>query len=286
MRVSVIVAVYKDVEALALICDSLEKQTYRGFELVVAEDGASTEMQTFIADARENYSFEILHTTQEDSGVRKSKSQNNAIRASQGEYLIFIDGDCLLYSNFIENHLAIAEKKSIVTGRRVNLGPRYSQLLRERKITARWLERNFLRKYFDIKEDAKKERHSEEGFLIKPNGLLHRLMQRYRKKEFPLLGCNMSFYKEAILEINGFDEALGNSAMASDTDLTWRFKGLGYSVKPARFLANEFHLYHKRSPHDYNREEDMAMLANQKAKLFRCREGVSRSSKSERDSDL
>ena len=39
MLVSVIVAVYKDIEALELIMKSLNYQTYRNFELVVAEDG-------------------------------------------------------------------------------------------------------------------------------------------------------------------------------------------------------------------------------------------------------
>ena len=274
MLVSVIVAVYKDIEALELIMKSLNYQTYRNFELVVAEDGESELLKEFIKEARNRFSFTIVHTTQEDDGVRKSKSQNNGIRASTGDYLIFIDGDCLLYNDFIQNHLVLASEKNIITGRRVNLGPRYSSMLRESKITSLWLEKNFVWKYFDIKEDAKIERHSEEGFKIRPNGLIHKLMQKYRKKEFPLLGCNMSFYKKVILEINGFDEGLWNSAMASDTDLAWRFKGLGYNIIPARFIANEFHLYHKRSPDDYDRSLDLKMLENQRNNIFRCNDGI------------
>ena len=38
------------------------------------------------------------------------------------------------------------------------------------------------------------------------------------------MGCNFSCYKQAMIDINGFDEELGNSAYASDTDLEWRFK--------------------------------------------------------------
>lgn len=277
MRVSLIIAVYKDVEALELIFGSLTSQTYKNFEIVVAEDGESDVMRECVQKAKKKYDFEILHTSQEDNGVQKSKSQNNAIKASRGEYLIFIDGDCLLYKDFIKNHVAISDEKSIITGRRVNLGTKYSQLLRERKITSQWLEKHFVQKYFDIKEDAKKERHCEEGFSIKPYGLIHALMKKYRKKSFPLLGCNMSFYKQAILDINGFDEGLGNSAMASDTDLTWRFEGRGYKVEPARFLANEFHLYHKRSPHEYNRDLDTQMLENQTNRLFSCLDGIVKS---------
>lgn len=275
MKVSVIVAVYKDVEALSLILDSLEIQTYKNFEVVVAEDGSSGDMKNFLKSYANKFTFEILHTTQIDDGVQKSKSQNNGIRASSGSYIIFIDGDCLLYSNFIENHLRLSDKKNIITGRRVNIGPIYSSLLRERKINSQWLEKNFFRKYFDIKKDAKSERHTEEGFSITANGFLHKLVKKIRKRQVPLLGCNMSMYKSALLDINGFDEDLGNLAMASDTDLEWRFRGFGYTIISAKFIANQFHLYHERKECEYNRGNDEVMKKNKINKMYRCRNGVS-----------
>ncbi len=274
MRVSIIVAVYKDIQALEIIFDSLINQTHKEFEVVVSEDGKSKEMKDFIGKSKKTYDFSIMHTTQEDSGVQKSKSQNNGIKASSGEYLIFIDGDCILYKDFIKNHLILSDENNIITGRRVNVGPRYSKNLRDKTITPLWLENNFIKKYSDIKEDAKKERHSEEGFKIKPNGLIHKLMRNLRKKEFPLLGCNMSFYKKTMLEINGFDEGLGNSSMASDTDLTWRFKGIGKKILSARFIANQFHLYHKRNSDEYDRGLDKKMMTNQKNNKYRCDDGI------------
>lgn len=272
MKVSVIIAVYKDIQALELIFKSLESQTYNNFEVIVAEDGNSELMRNFIA--QKDYLFEIIHTTQEDDGVRKSRSQNNGIKASSGEYLIFIDGDCILYRDFIKHHVSLSREDYIVTGRRVNVGPRYSKMLREEKISSLWLENNFIRKYFDIKQDAKSERHTEEGFKIKPHGMIDKLIKKIRKKEFPLLGCNMSFYKQSILDINGFDEGLGNSAMASDTDLAWRFKGIGKKIISARFLANQFHLYHERKANEYDRGLDAKMLQNQKNHLFICLDGI------------
>jgi len=275
MKVSVIVAVYKDVEALELIFESLKLQTYKNFEVIVAEDGESSQIKDFVGLCRDKFSFEIIHTSQKDDGVRKSKSQNNGIRAAKGSYLIFIDGDCLLYSHFIENHVLLSSEKYIVTGRRVNVGPKYSALLRERQLSSECLENSFYRKYFDIKKDAKLERHSEEGFSIKPHGLLHKLMKKIRNRPVPLLGCNMSMYKSAILEINGFDEDLGNSAMASDTDLEWRFRGLGYTIVSAKLIANQFHLYHERKESEYNRNDDVMIKVNQNTKRYRCENGVS-----------
>jgi GT2 family glycosyltransferase len=273
MKVSLIIAVYKDIVALDLIFKSLQYQTYKDFGVVVAEDGEDDKMKKFIKNAKEKYDFEIIHTTQEDIGVRKSKSQNNGIIASNGEYLIFIDGDCVLYKNFILNHIKLSCEKCIVTGRRVNLGLSYSSSLREYKISSITLENNFIKEYLKIKEDAKLEKHSEEGFCIKPNGILHKLFL-LRNKEISLLGCNMSMYKKSIYEINGFDEALGNSAYASDYDLQWRFKELGYKIISAKFIANQFHLYHKRNETDYNRNELEQIKQNQQNKIYKCKMGV------------
>jgi len=273
MKVSLIVAVYKDIEALELIFQSLKNQTYKNFEVIVAEDGNYENMKNFINKSKKYFDFEIKHTTQEDLGVRKSKSQNNAIRKASGEYLIFIDGDCILYKDFIKNHVLLSKNNAIVTGRRVNLGPKYSKYLREKKISPLELEKSFLFKYFDIKNDAKEERHSEEGFSIKPYGIIHKILQKRRKK-LSLLGCNMSMHKKAIYKINGFDEDLGNSAYAGDSDLEWRFEGLGYEIIPARFLANQFHLYHKRSNQDFDRSLFSIIEENKKNKRYVCKNGI------------
>lgn len=274
MKVSLIIAVYKDVDSLELIFDALAIQTYTNFEVVVAEDGEFNMMSDFIQKAKKKYAFNIIHTTQEDKGVQKSKNQNNGIQASTGEYLIFIDGDCLPYHHFIERHIELSKIDRIVAGRRVNLGAIYSQKIRSRELTSQWLETNFIRKYWSISQDAKEERHTEEGFTIKPNGLLHQIINVRRKKRFPLLGCNMSMYKSKMLEINGFDEGLGNASVASDTDLEWRFQGIGCSILPARFVVNEFHLYHKRSPNEYDRGVSEQMGKNKKNALFFCQDGI------------
>ncbi|MDP1784346.1 MAG: glycosyltransferase [Sulfuricurvum sp.] len=103
MRVSLIIAVYKDVQSLSLIIDALKRQTYKNFEVVVAEDGENVQMKEYVKNITE---LDIKHTTQEDIGVRKARSQNNGINASEGEYLIFIDRDCVPYTTFIEAHVA------------------------------------------------------------------------------------------------------------------------------------------------------------------------------------
>jgi len=67
-------------------------QTYKDFEVIIAEDNNAKEMKEYVASID---GLKVQHTFQEDRGVRKSRSVNNAILKSTGEYLIFIDGDFL-----------------------------------------------------------------------------------------------------------------------------------------------------------------------------------------------
>lgn len=144
MKVSVIIAVYKDVEALNLIIQSLKHQTYTNFEVIIAEDGNSIKMKEYISTIKD---LEVKHTTQEDLNVRKAKSQNNALIASSGKYLIFIDGDCIPYSNFIYSHVTLAQKGVVLSGRRINLTRKLTERVKNSKLSTFDIEKNIL-KYF------------------------------------------------------------------------------------------------------------------------------------------
>ena len=87
MKVSVIIAVYKDVEALELIIESLKNQTYKNFEVVIAEDGQDEKMRAFIESIKD---LDIKHTTQEDIGIRKTRSLNNGIIANTDKIITII----------------------------------------------------------------------------------------------------------------------------------------------------------------------------------------------------
>jgi len=273
MKVSVIVAVYRDIEALSLIVDALRHQTYRDFELVVAEDCAYPEMKAYVESIKD---IEVRHTSQEDLGVRKSRSQNNGIMASSGEYLIFIDGDCIPYSTFIERHVSLSKRGRVASGRRVNLGPKYAEKIRNHTIAPLQLEQNYLWYFPFVAADAV-ERHAESGFSVDPNGLIYKLFLQNRDSSTSILGCNFSCFKDDIVAINGFDEGYGPSPLSDDTDLQWRFIGMGYEIVSCKNVANIFHLYHKRSSKKGGQSAEalwQQFHANQEAKKFVCEKGL------------
>jgi len=242
MRISIIIAVYKDIEALKLIIDALKHQEYPDLEVIVAEDNNDIKMAEYISSITE---LDVKHTTQEDTGIRKARSQNNAILKSTGEYLIFIDGDCIPYTTFIKAHATLAEKGCVLSGRRVNLGPEISTLIRQHAVNASSLEKNYLLKSIGLLKNG--STHTAQGIYIDPSSWLYKNTVAKRKKSnLNILGCNFSCYKKDILAIDGFDESYGETAVPDDTDLQWRLEAAGLRLKTCKLAANQFHLHHSR----------------------------------------
>jgi len=262
MRVSIIIAIYKDLEALQLIIDSLKRQSYTNFEVIVAEDNNSQDISGYIKSIT---GMDILHTSQEDIAIRKSRSQNNAILTSTGEYLIFIDGDCVLYRDFINSHVYLSDKDTVLAGRRVNLGPVMSRLIRKRLVNAALLEKF----YFVLLPLLWIDRasHATQGIFIRPSGWLYKKFILNRKKtRTNILGCNFSCFRDDFIKINGFDESYGETAVPDDTDIQWRFEAAGLRIKSCKLAANEFHLYHLQRSKASNLKSMQAKMRDRKNK--------------------
>ena len=240
LRISLIVAFYKDLEALDLIISALKQQSYRNFEIVVAEDNDAAATRDYL-DSVEG--LDILHTSQPDNGIQKARSLNNAILASTGDYLVFIDGDCVPHRHFLRSHAWLAKPGSMLTGRRVNLGPTISRALRKHWLGGLVFQRLYLLLTPLLALD--RATHIAQGLFFDTDGWFYRNVIAKRKKtNLSLLGCNYSCYKADMVEIGGYDECYGETALADDTDLQWRFALLGLSTRSCKMAAIVYHLYH------------------------------------------
>lgn len=249
MKISLIIATYKQIEDLRVIIHALKTQSYKNFEVIIAEDNNSQEMKDLV-NSVEN--LNILHTYQEDIGIFKARSQNNAILAATGDYLVFIDADCVPHSQFLSGHATLALKGQVLAGRRVNLGPKYSLKLKQNILTPMELEKQFWLRLPNIMSDCK-EGHIEAGLSLNPNGFLFKTF--VYPKSPSIVGCHFSCFKEDIVAINGFDESYGESNLPDDTDIEWRFRAYGMTIRSCKFAANLFHLYHSRSYRDHLLDE-------------------------------
>lgn len=268
IRVSVIVAVYKDVQSLSLIITALKRQTYKNFEVIIAEDGENPQMREYVASIT---GLDVKHTTQEDIGVRKARSQNNGIIASNGEYLIFIDGDCVPYTTFVEAHVALAESGTVLSGRRVNLSESLTQKIKSDLMDIIDIEKN-LWKYVALAFE--KNSKYEYGLYLSPRGWLYPLLSKLRKRNTSILGCNFSCFRADMIALNGFDEGYGETSLSDDTDLDWRFRAYGLAIKSCKNVANQFHLWHTYNERDIGPFYWEKMVENQKGNRYICEAGI------------
>lgn len=237
---TLVISVYKDTESLAFILESLERQTVSPDEIIVSEDGNSTEMAEFIALQKNRFPH-LIHLTQEDDGWRKNIAMNNAIKAAANEYLIFIDGDCVPYSTFVQGHVENAQKGVVLCGKRFELGEKFTDKVKTHKLTMSKLEKSFLWYLPSMLKDG--ARHIEEGFYFPSKSFLSNASKRYVRY---IIGCNYSCYKEDFMKINGLDETYRLPSVGEDIDLGWRFRGLGIELRSCRNNACMMHLWHKK----------------------------------------
>lgn len=270
MKVSLIIPTYKDTVALKLILDALEFQTYKNFEILIAEDDDSIETKLLLKNYKSSY--EITHYSHENIGNRKPKAVNNCIVLSKGDYIILIDGDTIPFTTFIEYHVLLAEQRKALCGRRVNLGDKVSADLRNNIVTAFNLEKNYLINYLYLNKDN--IRHYEQGFSFHPYSKIYNFLAK-NNKNVHIVASNFSCFKSDILEVNGIDESLPFAPSRDDTDLEWRLEAIGVKMKSIKYCANLFHLNHERIDRK-NEDEKNRLIIKQKQEKneYKARKGI------------
>ena len=242
MNLSVIVPTYNRPQALKLSLLSLAQQSMPPAEVLIADDGSTSETRDAVLEMQQTLkdAFPIKHVWQEDIGFRKPKILNETVRQSTGDYLVFIDGDCMAHRHFLRAHVEHSDPSAILSGKRVDLGRQLTeQLLHEGTV----LNGLNLRLLLDSRKG--RSRKVEESFQIR-NPLLRSLMHRDFIPDDGVWGCNFSLSKQLFIDINGCDEDFLDGSL-EDNDLGIRVLNQGKQVRSVRGLAIVFHLWHPSS---------------------------------------
>ena len=72
---------------------------------------------------------------QEDQGFRKSRILNQAIAHADGEYLVFLDGDCIASPDYLKRHLELRQAGQFVSGSLIRMPWSVNPLLRDELVT-------------------------------------------------------------------------------------------------------------------------------------------------------
>jgi glycosyltransferase involved in cell wall biosynthesis len=239
LKASLIISFYKKLDYIKLVLAGFERQTFRDFEIIIADDGSDEKIVKEIEKYSAQVPFKLRHVWHEDKGFRKNKILNRAIISSESGYLIFIDGDCIPHSEFIKEHIQNCKKDTCLTGRRVNLSQRITNKLNVANIKNGFLEKHNL----ILIEDGLfgDSFYVERGFYLKKK----LLRDFFNKKKRGVLGCNFSLHKDNMLKINGFDERYEAPSIGEDSDVQFRLELAGFKIKSINNIAVQYHLYHK-----------------------------------------
>ena len=246
--VSLIISFYNKIELLKFIFAALERQTFQNFEVIIADDGSNPEVVEEVERIKLNYFFQIKHVWHEDNGWQKNKILNKAVVASEGDYLIFIDGDCIPHRRFIQEHVENRVQNQVISGRRILLTEKISKRLNINRVQNGYLDFWVGLPLFFETIFGRKKTFFEDILRIR-NPFFRKLFLKDRRRY--LLGCNYSIWKTDILKVNGFDERFVYPGTGEDTDLEERLARTGIFCISKKHLVTIFHVFHIHFDTDY-----------------------------------
>lgn len=231
--VSLIIAVYRRDDFLEKVFESLLNQTLQDFEIIAADDGSGPSIAEIIHRYRDRFAHAIQHVWHEDNGFRKTIIVNKAASQARADYLVFIDGDCMLHHRFLERHFRRKRKRQVLSGRRVV----FDRALTERVTVDDVRSKRVERIAYWWKHAGRNDRWS--GFYIP---LLYG-MRNLGRNRYQILGSNFSVHREDFYMVNGYDERIIGRGL-EDNNLWRRFVNSGIRVKTITREALQYHLFH------------------------------------------
>ncbi|MFT7683285.1 MAG: glycosyltransferase involved in cell wall biosynthesis [Moritella dasanensis] len=256
MKISLIITTYNWPEALDRVLKSVSQQVYLPHEVIIADDGSGYETRLLIERWQDKFPVPIIHSWQEDDGFRLSESRNLAISRVSGNYIVMIDGDMVLDKKFILSHSQIAEPKFFIQGSRVIVNKDTSQKLLEKKVSLNFFSKGIKNRFNTLNIPCLRKLFT--GSPFSDNGTR---------------GCNMAFWLEDIVFINGFNcDFVGWGR--EDSELVTRLHNAGIKRKRLKLGGCAYHLYHYESERTMLPENDLLLQVAIENKLTKCTNGL------------
>jgi GT2 family glycosyltransferase len=243
--ISIVLATYNWPEALEHCLRSLSVQTDTHFDIVIADDGSRADTRQLIERLTPQMPVPIKHLWQEDIGFRKSKILNQALKAASGEYLIFLDADCIVQSDFVAQHRALAHTGQMVTGSRILLSENYTKELCKEpsRLFVLSPKKPFLQRLLlTLKLRLGGGINKALPLLITLPDLAFRKYDKHVWRR--IKGCNMACWRQDALTIGGFNEDFEGWGH-EDADFVFRLEDAGVQRKSGSCATEVFHLWHK-----------------------------------------
>ena len=190
-RISVVICSYNGAGTVEACLKSMQRIDYPDFEIVFVDDGSTDRTQEIVKQFGDDPRF--VNITQPNKGL--SVARTVGAEAATGEIIVYTDSDCEADEDWLYQ-IALQLKASGHVGiGGPNLIPDEGS----------WVA---------------------DCVGLSPGGPTHVMIDDRTAEHVP--GCNMAFYREAVLEVGGFDAQFRKAG--DDVDFIWRLQNKGYTI--------------------------------------------------------
>jgi glycosyltransferase involved in cell wall biosynthesis len=234
-QISIVVCTYQRPANLRRVLASIAGQ--RGvdgqLEVVVADDGSKDETPEIVQQFRKSVRFPVHFTTHPHGGFCPGRARNEGVAASRGEYVLMLDGDCMLPWDHVRVQLDRRRPGVVRVGDCIRLEPGPSA-----SVSEQFAAHGRLARLASIAERGRiKLRAAKSTF--------------YNLRNHPdrprLIANNVALWRRDYERVNGFDQSYVGWG-AEDDDFGFRLRRAGLQLRTILWWTTCYHLWHPRDP--------------------------------------
>ena len=265
MRISFIVLTYNRADALLAVLRALAVQCGPTHEVLIADDGSRSDQVAEVLQHCPDFLCPVRHIWHPDIGFTAAGARNLGAHFSSGDYLVFLDGDCIPHRSFVIQHTHLAKQGFFVNGSRVMLSKSLTQRVLAKQLDLPrssfffWLQAR-------VKGDCNKLFH-----LARWPFSLFRVQEKFNWRG--IRSCNFAVWRHDFFAINGFDETFTGWGH-EDADLVLRLDHLGVRRKNGFMATEVFHLWHPHSERDQELANRNRVMDRSKTNVVRAEKGL------------
>ena len=255
LRATLIVSTYDRPDSLERVLGSIARQSCLPHEIFIVDQSEDPATSGVVKLWSSRLSVTLQRFSAPNPGSRSfSSALNCAVQAARGDYLIFVEGDCLLHRSFISDHLAHAAAGAFVQGRRAGVRARY------------------------VRRVSTQSFHPWIWFLQRRAYGLHEGIRRpwpaVRLNDFRRVHrCNFAAWREDLWRVNGFNTAFDERG-CEVIELAERLRNAGLTLKVITGQAIVYHLDHRRTARYHTHVNENVLDRTRREKLMRCERGL------------
>ncbi|MEE2826469.1 MAG: glycosyltransferase [Planctomycetota bacterium] len=241
MEIAVVLSTYNSPDVLRMSLLGFVAQQEADFQVLVADDGSDERTAKVLRESCFS-SLNLKHVWHADEGFRLSAIRNAAIVATDADYLIFCDGDCIPRKDFVANHRRLARPSTFTAGGRIDVPSKVHRQFTEQQI----VENQVFNPNFLEERDRGLRRFRNR---LTAGQSMTAIMNRLTWRHCVFSGSNAAAWRKDLLDVNGFDEDFPGYG-SEDRDMGVRLKNHGVKSRYLKYSLMQLHLDHPKSHFD------------------------------------